>query len=131
MSGRAQFHELAATVAWFAPPRIGSAVYRGARLRLIEPRESAEIFGVRPASEQPDANQAHGGTVIHRRWLGTDAAALGGESNFELTIQREPDELDVEVAYALVTTVTMPGVTEVYAQVRDRVALKPRVPVVA
>lgn len=44
-------------------------------------------------------------------------------------IQRQPDDIDDSVPYAVVTTVTMPGVAEVYTQVRERVAVKPKVPV--
>jgi hypothetical protein len=42
-------------------------------------------------------------------------------------VQREPDEMDDPIAYAVVTTVTMAGVAEVYAQVRERVSIKPKV----
>jgi subtilase family protein len=129
MSGKAQLHQISTTVAWFAPPRVGTAMYRGVRLRLVEPKESAVAFAVKPTSEQPDTNQAHSGTVIHRRWTGVKAAALGAQDNFELMIQRQPDDMDDAVPYALVTTVAMPGVAEVYAQVRERVAIKPKVAV--
>lgn len=127
MSGKPQLHGLSATVAWFAPPRAGATDYRGVRLRLIDPNEAAKTFAVRVAQDQPDSNQAHRGTVIHRRWVGERAAALGANANFELMIQRQPDELDDPVPYAIVITVTMPGVAEVYTQVRERVALKPKV----
>jgi hypothetical protein len=129
MSGKAQLHELSATIAWFAPPRIGTASYRGVRLKLVEPTDTAKTFAVKAASEQPDTNQAHRGTVIHRRWAGEKAAALGAEASFELMVQREPDEMDDPIPYAAIITVTMPGVAEVYAQVRERVAVKPRVSV--
>jgi hypothetical protein len=129
MSGKPQLHELSATVAWFAPPRVGAANYRGVRLKLVEPTQPAATFAVKAAGEQPDTNQAHRGTVIHRRWAGEKAAALGANASFELMIQRQPDEIDDPMPYAVVTTVTMPGVAEVYTQVRERVAVKPKVPV--
>ena len=84
MSGKAQLHELAATLAWLAPPRVGSLNYRGVRLKLVEPTDAANAFGVAPAKEQPDTNQAHSGTVIHRRWSGSRAAAIGNGSVLEL-----------------------------------------------
>jgi hypothetical protein len=127
MSGKPQLHELSTTIAWFAPPRVGAANYRGVRLKLIEPAESTTTFAVKAAGEQPDSNQTHRGTVIHRRWVGEKAAALGAKEIFELMIQREPDEMDDPIPYAVVTTVTMAGVAEVYAQVRERVAIKPKV----
>jgi hypothetical protein len=104
MSGKAQLHELSATIAWFAPPRIGTASYRGVRLKLVEPTDTAKTFAVKAASEQPDTNQAHRGTVIHRRWAGKKAAALGAEASFELMVQREPDEIDDPIPYAAIIT---------------------------
>lgn len=129
MSGKAEPHAISATVAWFAPPRVGTSSYRGVRLKLNEPNEAATTFAVKGAKDQPDANQAHRGTVIHRRWVGDKAAALGANANFELVIQRQPDDTDDPTPYGVVVTVVMPGVAEVYAQVRARVAVKPKVKV--
>jgi hypothetical protein len=129
MSGKAQPHEVSTTVAWFSPPRVGYANYRGVRLKLVEPSQGIETFAVKASGDQPDTNQAHRGTVIHRRWSGEKAAALGAASGFELMVQRQPDEVDDPIAYAVVTTVTMPGVAGIYAQVRDRVAVKPKAPI--
>lgn len=129
MSGKPLPHELSMTIAWFSPPRVGTANYRGVRLRLVEPGDAAAEFAVGAAGEQPDANQIHRGTVIHRRWSGAKAAALGTNATFELMIQRQPDEIDEPISYAVVTSVAMPGVAEVYTQVRDRVAVKPKVQV--
>jgi len=77
-------------------------------------------------SAQPDDNQAHRGTVIHRRWSGDKAAALGEDAAFEIKVQRQPDDNDDLINYAVVTTVAMPGISEVYTQVRDRVVVKPK-----
>jgi hypothetical protein len=103
--------------------------YRGVRLKIVEPAGPAETFAVKAASDQPDTNQAHRGTVIHRRWEGTKAAAFGANANFEVMIQREPDETDDPTPYAVIVTLTMPGIEEVYTQVMARVAIKPKVPV--
>jgi Subtilase family len=130
LSGKAQPHEIAATVSWFAPPTIGSARYRGARLKLLEP-DSLTMLGVMASKHQPDTNQSHRGTVIHRRWMGSKAAALLRNDALSVVVQREPDEFDEEIPYALVTTVGMPGVGEIYTQVRARVSVRPKVRVVA
>jgi hypothetical protein len=57
MSGKAQQHEVSATVAWFSPPRVGYANYRGVRLKLVEPASGLETFAVKASGEQPDTNQ--------------------------------------------------------------------------
>ena len=126
LSGKALPHEVSTTVAWFSPPRVGASNYRGVRLKLLKPDEGMTTFAVTAAGPQPDDNQAHRGTVIHRRWSGGKAAALGNDAAFEIKIQRQPDDSDDLISYAVVTTVTMPGVVGVYTQVRDRVAVKPK-----
>ena len=128
MSARAEPHSLAATLAWFAPPKFSALAYRGVRLRLLEPHDLATA-GVRAASAQPDQNQARRGTVIHRRWDGDRAAAIAANGVFQIAVQREPDEFDEPVSYAVAFTLEMPGVQEVYVQVRDRVVIQPAVPV--
>jgi len=131
MSGKRQYHEITATVAWFAPPRVGAAKYRGARFKLVDNQEAQALFGVKGSGSQPDTNQAHRGTVIHRRWHGEKAAVLTAESIFEILVQREADELEEAVPYVLIVTVTMPGVEEIYAEILQRVAVKPRIAVPA
>jgi hypothetical protein len=128
MSGKALMHELATTVAWFAPPRVGRTQYRGARLKILAPDEIGSL-GVSSSKEQPDSNQAHRGTVIHRRWTGAKAAAFAKGDDLALVIQREKDEIDDVIPYAMVTTLAMPGVDQIYAQVRAQVAIKPKIPV--
>jgi Subtilase family len=86
LSGKPQLHELSATVSWFAPPRLGSVNYRGARLRLLEPADLTSL-GVTASKEQPDTNQTHRGTVIHRRWTGAKAAALAHDANVSVIVQ--------------------------------------------
>jgi hypothetical protein len=128
ISGKAQFHELITTVAWFAPPRIGHTQYRGVRLKLLTPDELGSL-GVASSQQQPDTNQAHRGTVIHRRWTGEKAAAVADSDNLELFVQREPDQIEGAIPYAIVTTLSMPGVDQVYMQVSAKLAIKPKVPV--
>jgi Subtilase family len=130
ISGKAQPHELSVTVSWFAPPRVGYAKYRGARLKLLEPAELATL-GVAASKQQPDANQTHRGTVIHRRWTGEKAAALAVDDGLSIIVQREPDEYDDPIPYAVVSTITMLGTNDIYVQVRARVSVKPKVRVVA
>lgn len=126
MSGKAHPHEISTTVAWFSPTRVGTSNYRAARLKLVRPSEGMATLAVNASGEQPDDNQAHKGTVIHRRWSGEKAAVFGAGAGFEFMVQRQPDEIDDLVSYAVVATIAMPGVAEVYTQIRDRVAVKPK-----
>lgn len=128
MSGKARPHEIAATVAWFAPPKFGTVRYRGARLKVLEPEEISAI-GVGAMRDQPDANQSHRGTVIHRRWSGDKAASLSDGQTLEMVVQREPDEEEQEIPYAMVATIAMPGVAGIYEQVKAKLAIQPKVAV--
>jgi hypothetical protein len=79
---------------------------------------------------QPDASQAQGGTVIHRRWAAEKAATSSG--NFHVQIQREKDQgpkTGGSVPYGLIVSLIMPSATTVYNEVRARVSVKPAVKV--
>ncbi len=128
MTAKAQPHGLSATLAWFSPPRPGAVAYRAVRMKIIEPTQLGTA-GVKASGIQPDPKQAHKGTVVHRRWDGDKAAAMAVDGFFELDVQREADEGDAPVNFALVVTLEMPGEVEIYNQVLNRVALKPAVQV--
>lgn len=128
MSGKAQPHAVTATLAWFSPVRAGAVAYRAVRLKIVEPAQLA-VAGIAGAKLQPDPKQAHKGTVVHRRWDGDKAAAIAGNGVFSLAIQREKDDLPDAATFALAVTVEMPGVAEIYAQVRSRVAVQPQIPI--
>lgn len=128
MIAKAQPHSLSATIAWFSPPRPGAVAYRGVRMKIVEPVQLG-IAGIKASGFQPDSNQAHKGTVVHRRWDGDKAAAMAVNGFFDLDVQREADDGDTVSNFAIVVTIEMPGEVEVYSQVLNRVALKPQVPV--
>lgn len=130
MSGKAIPHGLRATLAWFSPPRPGAVAYRAVRMKIVEPQQLGAA-GIKAPGSQPDPKQAHKGTVVHRHWGGEKAAAIAGDGFFEIDVQREADDLDHAVSFALVVTLEMAGQAEVYAQVLNRVALKPVVAVPA
>jgi hypothetical protein len=130
MSGKAQPHRLSATLAWFAPPLPGAVAYRGTRMKIIEPSQLGAA-GVKADGIQPHPDQAHKGTVVHRRWDGARAAALPGDGYFEIDVQREPDGIEEPANFALVVTMQMEGEVQVYNQVLSRVAVKPAVAIAA
>jgi hypothetical protein len=128
MTAKAQPHGLSATLAWFSPPHPGTVAYRAVRMKIVEPAQLGAT-GMKASGVQPDTNQAHRGTVVHRRWEGDKAAAMAANGFFDLDIQREADGGDTPANFAIVVTLEMPGEVDVYTQVLNRVALKPQVPV--
>lgn len=128
MNGKAQLHGLSATLAWFSPPRPGAVAYRAVRMKIVEPAQLGTA-GIKPSGVQPDPNQAHKCTVVHRHWDGDKAAAMAAGGFFDLDVQTEADDGDVPINFAVVVTLAMPGEAAVYSQVLNRVAVKPQVPV--
>ena len=125
MGGRAQPHELAATLAWFTPILPGRRSYRTVRLSLLDPQEIADLQ-VAAAREQPDANQAKRGTLLSRRWSGDRAPIVHNGMSISLTVQRDPDQGDANddpIPFALAATLAMPAVVELYDEIRARLAI--------
>lgn len=129
MAGKAIPHEVAVTVAWLAPPRVGAPKYRGVQIKMIEPNDSVTALAVEAGGLQPDYNQIHNGTVAHRRWEGKKAAVFGENATFDIVIQRQIDDVIDPTPYAVVVTLKMGGVSEIYTQIRNRLAIKPPVAV--
>jgi hypothetical protein len=128
MGGRAQPHALFVTLAWFTPTFPGRQSYRAVRLKVLKPRELAAL-AVEPEKRQPDENQANRGTLFKRCWSGSKAPAVGPNMSIELKVQREPDPgtpIDEAVPYGLAVTLTMPGVVELYDQIRQRLGMPVR-----
>ena len=129
MHGRAQFHALSATLAWFTPVMPGRRSYRCVRLKLLEPEELAAL-AVEGSKRQPDSNQANRGTLFSRCWSGQRAPIVEDGTTVQLVVQREPDQsgvTDEAVPFGLAVTVAMPGVVEIYDQVLARIAPQPEV----
>ena len=82
------------------------------------------------ARTQPDQNQGSRGTVFSRRWVGDHAPIIGNNHVVTLTVQRDPDQgvvIDEPIPFGLAVTYSMPGVTQIYDEVRARLAIVPRV----
>jgi hypothetical protein len=82
------------------------------------------------AKTQPDLNQGRCGTVFSRHWDGEQAPIIGNNHFVTLTVQREPDQgavIDDPIPFGLAVTYTMPGVAQIYEEVRARLAVVPRV----
>jgi hypothetical protein len=131
MAGRAQDHSVFATLAWFTPTSPGRRSYRSVRLKLLEPTELGAL-AVKAHGNQPDGNQTNRGTLFARCWQGDKAPAIRADMTFALTLQRDPDQgaqIDDAIPFGLAVTVTMPGVVEIYDQVRQRLEIPLRQPV--
>lgn len=129
VNGQARPHSMSATLAWLTPVLAGRQSYRAIRLKLIEPEELTSLR-VDGAKTQPDQNQSRRGTVSSRRWEGKKAPILTDNHFIELTVQREPDIgaiIDEPISFGLAVTFTMPGITQIYEEVRARLAVVPRV----
>lgn len=130
IDGLARPHALAATLAWFTPVSPGRKSYRSVRLKLLEPQE-LDTLGVKAHSNQPDSNQTNRGTLFMRCWTGDNAPVVGANMSIALTVQRDPDQgavIDEPIPFGLAVTLTMPGIVEIYEQVRQRLAIPQRAP---
>lgn len=131
-NGQARPHKLQATLAWFTPVLAGRQSYRAVRLKLIDSDEMSSLR-VDLAQAQPDQNQSNRGTVISRRWDGARAPIIGDNQFVTLTVQRDPDQgivIDEPIPFGLAVTFNMPGITQIYEEVRARLAVVPRVGVI-
>jgi len=120
---KTQFHSISATLAWFTPINPGRQGYRAVRLKLLEPTESGAMGVEAKNSPQPDQNQMSRGTVSTRCWSGEKAAAVSENTEFSIVVERSPDTgtpIDAPVFFAVAVTLNMPGVLEIYDQVRAR-----------
>jgi hypothetical protein len=130
LNGRMQHHYITATLAWFTPVSPGRKTYRTVRMNLLKPA-GLDVLAISAHGRQPDENQSKRGTVITRCWSGDRAPAITPQMNLPLTVQREPDNglpIDDDVPFGLAVTVCMPGVVDIYEEVRQRlgIAIRPR-----
>lgn len=129
INGQAKLHALYATLAWFTPVLPGRQSYRAVRLTLTDSDEMSSLR-VEAAKAQPDQNQGRRGTVFSRRWEGTQAPVVDANQVVTLTVQRQPDQgspIDETIPFAVAITLTMPGIMQIYDEVRARLAIVPRV----
>jgi hypothetical protein len=127
IGGKAQPHSLAATLAWFSPVKPGRQIYRAARLKLLEPDGLGKLGVTSANTPQPNQNQNRRGTTISRWWAGSKAPVVGADMTIPIILQREPDQPgfeDEDISFGLAVTLEMPGVIEVYEQVRQRLGLR-------
>jgi hypothetical protein len=132
IGGKAKPHAITVTLAWFTPTRPGTQAYRSVRLRLLKPNELNTLRLEQSNSCQPDINQSNCGTLFSQRWEGDKAPVVSPDMTIPIHIQREVDrgglKIDEPIPFGLAVTITMPGVVEIYEQVRQRLGLQTRTP---
>jgi len=128
-NARALPHALVATVAWLTPTLIRRQTYRAVRLSLFDPEE-VEDLGIAASGMQPDYNQARRGTVFSRRWEGARPPIITANQTVRFLVQRDKDRgdpIDEAIPFGLALTFTMPGVNQIYDEVRACITPRPRV----
>lgn len=123
IANKQQYHSISSTLAWITPTNNGSQRYRAVRLKLESP-DSIKELGVTPSKTQPDHNQINRGTVATRKWEGKKSAVVGDQDTLTFKVERQPDsglKVDDNAIFAVAITISMPGVNEIYDQVRDMV----------
>ena len=121
LANKPQYHSVTTTIAWITPTNNGNQSYRTVRLKLIAPPDISSL-GVVPSKTQPDNNQIHRGTVATRRWEGEASAVVGSQDTIDFSVERQRDmgtQIDENAIFAVAVTISMPGVNEIYDQVRD------------
>ena len=130
LGGSAAPREIRATLAWFTPIRPGHLAYRAIKLKIDALHQgSLEIVGATTTSAQPTNSQSEGGTIVHRRWSGAKIGVHAQGGSIPLQIQREKDRgmpVDDPIPFGLAVTIEMPGVVQIYDQVRASITIKPR-----
>lgn len=125
MGGQARPHSLSTTLAWFTPTSPGRKSYRSVRLRILEP-SGLDALRITPNREQPDSNQTNRGTLFMRCWAGDQAPVVTADMIIPLSVQRDPDQgatVDEQIPFGLAVTLTMPGVLQIYDQIRARLGV--------
>lgn len=133
LGAQADHREVRVTLAWMAPVRPGHLAYRAVKLKIAAlGQDVLDTVGISTTTGQPSNSQSEGGTIVHRRWCDAKIGDLAGGPTIPLQIQRERDQglqIDEPVHFGLAVTVEMPGVAQIYAQVRNQILVQPRVPV--
>jgi Subtilase family len=129
INAQEKHHTFKATLAWFTPVFSGRQSYRAVRLKLLDPSEISAL-NVDAVQTQPDQYQSRRGTVFSRRWESERAPVIGENHFVTMTVQREPDQgsvIDDPIPFALAITFAMPGVIQIYDQVRNRLTLPSKI----
>jgi hypothetical protein len=129
LSGVRGPRKLSVTLAWFTPVQAGRRAYRGVRLKVEEPKYKAICSSA--LDGQPDRRPR--GTIYHRFWEGRAARNFVAGDTVEFRVARDPDQGDQlpdVVRFGLAATLETDDETlPIYEEVRARLLVRPRIPV--
>lgn len=133
LSAKGEWRAVTASLAWLTPVHPRHGAYRRAALDLdLVGFEDGKVAGSAKIGEQPHEALTNRGTLIHRRWEGSDPAVLIENQGFimNVTCRSPTDGLDEVVPYALAVTLEVgeTSAIDVYTEIEARV--RAAVPVV-
>jgi hypothetical protein len=123
------FRAVSVTLAWLTPVTLSHRMYRMAKLEAGPASDKEFSLGVVAAQHQPSSNMTARGTIFHRRWEGTEAAAFvdSGDLILRVTCKPAAGQLDEVIPYGI--AVTLEVGTEVTVPVYDEIRNRLRQPV--
>jgi hypothetical protein len=120
---------LTVTVAWFSPIKPGHQGYRSVRIEASPTHPPLEILGVDRRKSQPADPTVKRGTVFHEHFEGTAAVPFIDDGHLALHVWCKEDagvhEQD-PVRYGVAVTIAAGTELPVYAEVRERLRIRPR-----
>ena len=116
------------TLAWFSPVNVRSQTYRRAKLE-IKPDNFKEKVGVSRFRLQPSDKSVPRGTIFHTHYKGRRAVEFvdDGNLNFKVFCREQGGLLDQPIRYGLAFTIEAGKKIPVYQEIRERLAIRPRV----
>lgn len=129
LSGVSGLRRVSITLAWLTPVQSGRRAYKGVRLKIEEP----EIKSICSKAVEGQSDRRPRGTVYHRIWEGSIARKFIEGTTLELRVARDPDQGNDQpdtVRFGLAATIEAEdNALPVYEEVRARLRVQPRVPV--
>jgi hypothetical protein len=133
LSAIGEWRAVTATLAWLTPIHPRHGAYRRSALDLeLEGFQDGTATGAEKVSEQPHEAMGNKGTLIHRRWEGTDPAVFLENQGIRVNVScRTPTNgLDEKIPYALAVTLEVGEASAIDVYTDIKVKVEARVPIV-
>ncbi len=124
LEGMAGFRAVSVTIGWLTPVTLSHRMYRLAKFEAGPGGDGEFSLGVTNSRQQPSHNAVGRGTVYHRRWEGSEAAAFVDDGHLLLDVTCSPAAggIDEAIPYAVALTLEV-GVdvaVPIYERIRQR-----------